>query len=68
MGFDAVPEARAAIRAGKIYADVVQQPQIIGRRTIEAVATHLAGRPVPPVDLIPCGLYTQAEALGETPH
>ena len=26
VGFDAVPEARQAIGAGKIYADVIQQP------------------------------------------
>ena len=57
VGFDAVPEARAAIDAGKIAADVVQQPQQIGRATIAAVAAYLSGGAVPPVQLIPCALY-----------
>ena len=43
IGFDAVPEARAAIKAGKIYADVIQQPNEIGRKTIEAITAYIAG-------------------------
>lgn len=57
VGFDAVPEARAAIDAGKIHADVVQQPLEIGRATIAAVAAYLAGQPVPQRQLIECQLY-----------
>lgn len=62
VGFDAVPEARAAIGAGKIYADVVQQPKVIGRRTVEAIGDYMAGKPVPPVVLIPCELFTRDHA------
>lgn len=62
VGFDAVPEAREAIAAGKIYADVVQQPEEIGRRTIEAVKTYVSGRSVPPAILIPCTLYSKGDA------
>jgi len=62
VGFDAVPEARAAIQAGKIYADVVQQPKMIGRRTVEAIGDYMAGKPVPPVVLIPCELFTRSDA------
>jgi ribose transport system substrate-binding protein len=62
VGFDAVPEARAAIKAGKIYADVVQQPREIGQRTIDAVKTYVAGGTVPPTILIPCALFTQQDA------
>jgi len=65
VGFDAVPEARAAIAAGKIYADVVQDPREIGRRTIETVARYLKGEKVPPSDLISCRLYTKADAASE---
>ncbi len=57
VGFDAVPEARAAIDAGKIHADVVQQPREIGRATIAAVAAYLSGQTVPPRQLIECQLY-----------
>jgi ribose transport system substrate-binding protein len=57
VGFDAVPEARQAINQGKIYADVVQQPTLIGRQTIAAIADYLAGKQVPPSIFIPCDLY-----------
>jgi ribose transport system substrate-binding protein len=59
VGFDAIPEARAAIAAGKIYADVIQQPREIGARSVDAVADYLAGKPVAPVTLIDCQLYTR---------
>ena len=62
VGFDAIPEARAAIAAGKIYADVIQQPHEIGARTVDAVATYLAGQRVDPVTLIACQLFTRADA------
>jgi ribose transport system substrate-binding protein len=65
VGFDAVPEARQAIAAGKIQADVVQQPKEIGQRTIAAVADYLAGAKVPPQVLIPCGLFTREDAARE---
>ena len=62
VGFDAVPEARQAIADGKIYADVIQQPLLIGRTTMDAIATYMSGRPVEPTILIPCDLFT-----GEVP-
>lgn len=62
VGFDAVPEAREAIRADKIYADVIQQPTLIGRTTIQAIADYMAGKEVPPQILIPCDLYTKEKA------
>ncbi|PWB70526.1 sugar ABC transporter substrate-binding protein [candidate division GN15 bacterium] len=63
IGFDAVPEARAAIKAGKIYADVIQKPNEIGKQTIEAVKTYISGGTVSPTILIPCALFTQQDAL-----
>ncbi len=62
IGFDAVPEARAAIKEGKIYADVIQQPKEIGKKTIEAVRTYVSGGQVSPTVLIPCALFTQKDA------
>jgi ribose transport system substrate-binding protein len=62
IGFDAVPEAKEAIKAGKIYADVIQQPKEIGRRTIEAIKTYISGGQVPAAILIPCALFTQKDA------
>ncbi|SYZ72063.1 Periplasmic sugar binding protein of ABC transport system [Candidatus Zixiibacteriota bacterium] len=63
VGFDAVPEAREAIKAGKIYADVIQQPKVIGQKTIEAVQTYVSGGTVEPVILIPCALFTKDNAI-----
>jgi ribose transport system substrate-binding protein len=63
IGFDAVPEAREAIKAGKIYADVIQKPKDIGKTTIEAVKTYISGGQTQPIILIPCALFTQNDAL-----
>lgn len=62
IGFDAVPEARAAIKDGKIYADVIQKPYEIGQKAIEAIKTYSSGGVVEPKTLIPCALFTQADA------
>ena len=62
IGFDAVPEARKAIAEGRIYADVIQQPKVIGKSTIDAVKTYLSGGTLESTILIPCDLFTQADA------
>ena len=62
VGFDAVPEAREAIKAGNIHADVIQQPKIIGQKTIEAVQKYMSGSVVDPVMLVPCDLYSRDDA------
>lgn len=66
VGFDAVPEARRAIAEGRIFADVVQQPLVIGRTTVEAVADYMAGKAVPPTILIPCALFTRDDAAPDS--
>jgi ribose transport system substrate-binding protein len=60
VGFDAVPEAREAIKAGKIFADVIQKPSEIGLKTIEAIKTYMSGGSVPASVLVPCDLFTQS--------
>jgi ribose transport system substrate-binding protein len=62
VGFDAVPEAREAIKAARIYADVIQQPRVIGLRTIEAIQGYFSGATVAASILVPCALYTHADA------
>jgi ribose transport system substrate-binding protein len=60
VGFDATPEAQAAIREGTgLLADAIQYPEVIGRRTIEAVARHLKGEPVPRSIPVAVGLVTR---------
>jgi len=60
VGYDATPEARTAIAGDTpLLADAVQHPAEIGRRTVEAVAAHLRGEPVPPVIAVPVSLVTR---------
>jgi ribose transport system substrate-binding protein len=48
VGYDATPEAVKAIQRGsQLKADVAQQPRDIGAKTIEAIAAHFGGGPVP---------------------
>jgi ribose transport system substrate-binding protein len=57
VGFDATPEAQAAIREGSpLLADAVQYPVTIGRRTVEAIAAYLHGQAVPRRIPIPVGI------------
>src|SRR6266542_972670 len=46
VGFDAAAEARDAIKKGLLLADAAQAPERIGSATVDAVAAHLAGKPV----------------------
>jgi ribose transport system substrate-binding protein len=62
IGFDSQPEAKQAIRDGKIYAGVVQHPQKIGTLAIDTVARYMDGQDVPKETLIPASLYRQADA------
>jgi ribose transport system substrate-binding protein len=64
VGFDATPEARTAIAGNtQLVADAVQHPEVIGRRTIEAVAAYLRGEKVPPVIAVPVSLVTRDSLL-----
>jgi ribose transport system substrate-binding protein len=62
VGFDAVPEARQAINDGKIHADVIQQPTVIGEKTIDAIKAYMSGLSVDPVIMVPCDLYSRSHA------
>ena len=62
IGFDAMPQGRQAIKAGKIWGDPIQFPDKIGRHTIEAVFKHLNGEIVPKVILFPTSFYTKTDA------
>ena len=62
IGFDGQPEGKQAIKDGLIYADPVQHPDQIGRLTVETILHYFDGDEVPPQQLIPTGLYRQADA------
>ncbi len=63
IAFDGQPEGKQAIKDGKIYADPVQFPDQIARKTIQAIMAHRAGETVPKEELIPAALYRQSDAL-----
>ena len=57
VGFDAIPEARAAIsEGGPLKADAIQYPEVIGRRTMETVYRTLHGEQVPALVAVPVGI------------
>ena len=66
IGFDGQPEAKQAVREGKLYATVLQYPKRIGSSTIENIAKYMRGDELPPQDLIPPAIYRLAEAKAES--
>ncbi|HTU69571.1 MAG TPA: substrate-binding domain-containing protein [Candidatus Baltobacteraceae bacterium] len=59
VGYDATPEARAAIKAGSMYGDAVQYPQKIGQLTIDTIHDYFAGKTPPKVVHVAVGTYTR---------
>ncbi|MGH8163876.1 MAG: substrate-binding domain-containing protein, partial [Rhodanobacteraceae bacterium] len=62
VGFDASPEARAAIASGSMYGDAIQHPDEIGMKTIDAIHAYFTGKTVPKFTGIAVGTYTKADA------
>ena len=62
VGYDASPEAQAAIKAGSMYGDAIQHPDQIGAKTIDAIADSFAGKAVPAKISVPVGTFTKADA------
>jgi ribose transport system substrate-binding protein len=63
VGYDATPEARAAISRGSaLAADAVQDPVTIGRLTMQTVAARLRGESVPGRIPVPVGLVQRDTA------
>jgi ribose transport system substrate-binding protein len=62
VGFDGQPEAKRAVKEGKLYATVMQYPRRIASVTIENIAKYLSGEELPPQTLIPPALYRQLDA------
>ena len=65
IAFDGQPEAKQAIRDGKIYADPVQHPDEIGRKTVQVIAAYFQGETPPKEILIEPNLYRRADAERE---
>jgi len=62
VGYDATPEARAAIASGAMYGDAIQHPDQIGAQTIDAINDYFSGKKPPAVIHVPVGQFTKATA------
>ena len=56
VGFDALPEARDAIKKNKMAATVAQFPQKMGGMAVESAAKLLKGEPITPFTAVPIEL------------
>ena len=62
VGYDATPEARAAIKTGDMYGDAVQFPAQIGKLTVDTIHDYFNGKKPSPIVNVKVGSYTQADA------
>jgi ribose transport system substrate-binding protein len=60
IGYDATPEARAAIAAGQMYGDAVQYPKQIGKTVIDVIHEYFSGKKPPKFVGIKVGAYTKS--------
>ncbi|MCX7424790.1 MAG: substrate-binding domain-containing protein [Planctomycetia bacterium] len=65
VGFDGQPEAKQAIKQGKIYASPVQSPGTIGTETMRLIVKYFEGEDVPAEKLIPTRLYRREDAMAD---
>ena len=63
VAFDGQPEGKQAIKDGKIFADPVQFPDQIGKKTVELMMAYFNGEEVPSEVLIPTSLYRREDGL-----
>jgi ribose transport system substrate-binding protein len=59
VGFDATPDAVAAVKAGKLAATVQQQPRLIGKLGVDTAKLLIDGKPVERNIPVPLNLVTQ---------
>ena len=65
VAFDGQPEGKQAIKDGKIFADPIQFPGLIGKKTVELMMDYFAGVEVEKEVLIPTELYKQEDGLND---
>jgi ribose transport system substrate-binding protein len=66
IGFDATPDAVAAVKAGKLAATVQQKPDLIGKLGIDTAKELIDGQSVEKNIPVPLALVTQADSGPET--
>ena len=65
VGFDGQKIGKIAIRDGRIFADPIQFPKLIGRMTVEQVVKYFNGEKIKAEISIDTKLYYQADALAD---
>jgi ribose transport system substrate-binding protein len=65
IGFDGQPEAKRAVKDGKLYATVLQYPRRIAAVTIDNIAKYMKGDDVPPQNMIPPEIYRLENAKAD---
>ena len=55
VGYDGTPEVKAEIDRGSVFADVVQYPRELARRSLAAMAEFLSGKTIPRKITVPTG-------------
>ena len=65
VAFDGQPEGKQAIKDGKIFADPIQFPGLIGKKTVELMMDYFAGVEGEKEVLIPTELYKQEDGLND---
>jgi ribose transport system substrate-binding protein len=59
VGFDATPDAVAAVKAGQLAATVQQKPELIGKMGVDTAKLLIEGKPVDRNIPVPLALITQ---------
>ncbi|HTC53930.1 MAG TPA: ribose ABC transporter substrate-binding protein RbsB [Steroidobacteraceae bacterium] len=59
VGFDATPDAVAAVKAGRLAATVQQKPELIGKMGVDAAKLLIEGKPVAASIPVPLALVTE---------
>ena len=58
-------KCKQAIKDGKIFADPIQFPDLIGKKTVELMMEYFAGNEVEKEVLIPTRLYRQEDGKND---
>ncbi len=62
VGYDATPEAQAAIKGGAMYGDAIQHPDQIGAKVIDAIHDNFDGKTVAKKIAVDVGTFTKTDA------
>ena len=65
VAFDGQPEGKQAIKDGKIFADPIQFPDLIGKKTVQLMMDYFSGNVVAKEVLIPTELYRQEDGAND---